>query len=333
MFNVLSFLSNQFHFNMHKIKAFFKLIRWPNLLMIMVAQSLLNYMVIGRVLNLIHVDLPLHHFQFMLLMMSTVFMAAWGYAFNDVEDEKVDAINKDENRIIGKTFSRKTGLNIAYSFLTLSLIPAFYLSIQLEMIQLIFLHIIIGVGLWYYSTQLKKTVLLGNIAISLFTAFSIFIVWLYHLVVLKTDSIMMVNSQKLIPFINQLVLYYSAFAFIISLIREITKDIEDQNGDAQYQMKTFVVKFGLSKTKLLLYSLGILMLLMLGSAIYFSYYYRWTQLSIYLGVAVGIPLLYFLKNLKNSQSTEDFSNLSILAKVIMLAGTLSMQLFYISYGL
>ncbi|NPD44295.1 MULTISPECIES: geranylgeranylglycerol-phosphate geranylgeranyltransferase [unclassified Lentimicrobium] len=318
---------------MHKIKAFFKLIRWPNLLMIMVAQSLLNYMVIGRVLNLIHVDLPLYHFQFMLLMMSTVFMAAWGYAYNDVEDEKVDAINKEEKRIIGKTFSKKTGLSIAYSFLALSLIPAFYLSIQLEMIQLVFLHILIGVGLWYYSKQLKKTVLLGNIAISLFTAFSIFIVWLYHLVVLKMDSTMMVNSQKLIPFINQLVLYYSAFAFVISLIREITKDIEDKTGDAQYQMKTFVVEFGLSKTKILLYSLGILMLLMLGSAIYFSYYYQWTQLSIYLGVAIGIPLLYFLKTLKNSQSTEDFSNLSILAKVIMLAGILSMQLFYISYGL
>ena len=77
---------------MQKIKAFFKLIRWPNLLMIMVAQSLLNYMVIGHILKLVHVDLPLTHFQFILLMISTVFMAAWGYAFNDVEDEKVDAI-------------------------------------------------------------------------------------------------------------------------------------------------------------------------------------------------------------------------------------------------
>lgn len=318
---------------MPKIKAFFKLIRWPNLLMIMVGQSLLNYMVIGHILKLVHVDLPLTHFQFILLMMSTVFMAAWGYAYNDVEDEKVDAINKEDKRIIGKTISRASGLKIAYSFLLLSLIPALYLSIKLEMIQLIFLHILIGAGLWYYSVQLKKTVLLGNMTISAFTAFSIFIVWLYHLVVMKLDSTLMVNSQKMIPFINQMVLYYTAFAFIISMIREITKDIEDQNGDAQYQMKTFVVRFGLVKTKTLLFSLGILMLLMLASAIYFAYFYQWTQLSIYLGVAVGIPLLYFLKNLKNSQSTEDFSNLSNLAKIIMLAGILSMQLFYISYGL
>lgn len=318
---------------MQKLKAFFKLIRWPNLLMIMVAQLLLNYMVIGHILKLVHVNLPMTHFQFILLMMSTVFMAAWGYAFNDVEDEKVDAINKDEKRIIGKTFSKEAGLKIAYSFLTLSLIPALYLSIKLEMIQLIFLHILIGTGLWYYSTRLKKTVLLGNISISAFTAFSIFIVWLYHLVVIKMDSTLMVNSQKAVPFINQMVLYYTAFAFVISMIREIIKDVEDKNGDAQYQMKTFVVKFGLTKTKLLVYSLGILMLLMLGSAIYFGYLFHWTQLSIYLGVAVGIPLLYFLKNLKNSQTTEDFSNLSNLAKVIMLAGILSMQLFYISYGL
>lgn len=318
---------------MHKIKVFFKLIRWPNLLMIMVAQSLLNYMVIGHILKLVHVDLPLTHFQFILLMISTVFMAAWGYAFNDVEDEKVDAINKDEKRIIGKTFSKQTGLRIAYSFLVLSLIPALYLSINLEMIQLMLLHILIGTGLWYYSTRLKKTVLLGNITISAFTALSIFIVWLYHLVVLKMDSTLMVNSQKVVPFINQIVLYYAAFAFVISMIREIIKDVEDQNGDAQHKIKTFVVKFGLTKTKLLVYSLGILMLLMLGSAIYLGYLFQWTQLYIYLGVAVGIPLLYFLKSLKNSQTTEDFSNLSILAKVIMLAGILSMQLFYITYGL
>lgn len=318
---------------MPKIKAFFKLIRWPNLLMIMVAQSLLNYMVIGHILNLVHVDIPLSHFQFILLMMSTVFMAAFGYAFNDVQDKNVDLINKKENAIIGRDFTIETGLKIAYTFLGLAIIPAIYLSIKLEMIQLIFLHILIGGGLWYYSTHLKKTVLIGNLIISLLTALSIFIVWLYHLLVLKMDPILLVNSKKVVPLINHIVLYYTAFAFIISIIREIVKDVEDQEGDSQFQMNTFIIRFGLRKTKILIAVIGIFMLFMLGSSIYFSHYFHWTQLSIYLGIAVGIPLLYFLNGLKNSQNTNDFSNLSILAKVIMLAGILSMQLFYISYGL
>lgn len=318
---------------MSNIKAFFNLIRWSNLLMIMVTQCLLNYMVIGHVLNLIHVRLPLSNVDFTLLMISTVLMAAFGYAFNDVQDQKVDEINKINKRIIGAVFSAKTGLRISYSLLILALLPAIYLAVKLQMIQLIFLHLLIGGGLWYYSTQLKKSLLLGNILISLFTALSIFIVWLYHLVVLRMDPILMVDAQKLSPLIHQLVLFYTAFAFIISLIREIVKDIEDQRGDAQLGMTTFVVKFGIPKTKILITILVILMLLMLALASYLSNSYHWTPLTLYLLVAVGIPLLYFLLNLKKSQIQEDFSNLSILAKIIMVAGILSMQLFYISYGI
>lgn len=318
---------------MTNIKAFFKLIRWPNLLMIMVTQCLLNYMVIGHVLNLIHVRLPLSNIDFILLMLSTVLMAAFGYAFNDVQDQKVDEINKNDKRIIGRTFSTKTGLRISYSLLILAILPAIYLAIKLQMIQLTFLHLLIGGGLWYYSTQLKKSLLAGNIIISLFTAFSIFIVWLYHLVVLRMDPVLMIDSQKVTPFIHQMVLFYTAFAFIISMIRELVKDVEDQKGDAQFNMKTFVVKFGIPKTKILIAGLVILMILMLALASYLSYLYHWTQLTIYLLVAVGIPLIYFLSNLKKSQNQDDFSNLSTLAKIIMAAGILSMQLFYISYGI
>jgi len=299
--------------------------------MIMVTQMLLNYMVIGHVLDLVHLRLPLNNFDFALLMISTVLMAAFGYAFNDVQDEQLDQINKNHKRIIGQSISSKLGLRISYVLLGLALIPAIYLAIKLQMIQLIFVHLAIAGGLWYYSTQLKKSLLIGNIIISLFTAMSIYIVWLYHLVVLRMDPILMVDVQKLSPFIHKIVLFYTAFAFIISMIRELVKDAEDQKGDAQFHMKTFVVKFGLPKTKLLVAVLVIIMLVMLSQACYLTYRYDWTQLSIYLLVAVGTPLLYFLLNLKKSQNQEDFSNLSILAKIIMAAGILSMQLFYISY--
>lgn len=318
---------------MPKTSAFFKLIRWPNLLMIMVTQSLLNYMVIGHVLNLIHVRLPLSHFDFVLLMLSTVLMAAFGYAYNDVQDEQVDRINKNDQRIIGNSITAKNGLLISIIFLLTALLPAIYLAIKLQMIQLIFLHLIIAGGLWYYSTHLKKSLLVGNIIISLFTAMSIFIVWLYHLVVLRMDPVLMIDAQKVTPFIHKIVLFYTAFAFVISMIREMVKDIEDQKGDAQFHMKTFVLKFGLPKTKIFISILVILMLLMLALAAYLSYTYDWTQLSIYLMIAVGIPLIYFLMNLKKSQNQEDYTNLSILAKIIMAAGILSMQLFYISYGI
>ncbi len=79
-----------------QLKAFFQLIRWPNLLMIVFTQMMLNYLVIGHIFKLIHLELPLASFDFSLLVLSTVFMAAFGYIFNDVMDEEVDEINKSE---------------------------------------------------------------------------------------------------------------------------------------------------------------------------------------------------------------------------------------------
>ncbi|NOR86736.1 MAG: hypothetical protein GQ527_03915 [Bacteroidales bacterium] len=316
---------------MNIIKAFFRLIRWPNLLMIVLAQILLQYMVISPVFSLIQMESPLDTFQFILLILSTVFMAAFGYAYNDVQDVAIDEINKNQKRVIDTEISKKAGLRIAWGFLIFALIPALYLTIALEMIQLFLIHIIIAVGLWYYSIDLKKKVLSGNLLISFFTAFSIFIVWLYHLVVLINNPSLMVDARKIIPILNTVVLSYTLFAFIISFIRELIKDAEDIQGDRKHEVKTFAVVFGIEKTKMLIYVLSLVMLFLVVISAYYTYVYDWIKLGIYLLVAVGIPLIYLNMNLNKSKNAEDFSDLSTLAKIIMVAGILSMQLFYISY--
>ena len=316
---------------MQKIGAFFNLIRWQNLLMIILVQLLLQYMLIGYVFQLIKMDPPLNNFYFFLLMLSTVFMAAFGYVYNDVMDIQADILNKSNKRIIGVYFSKTNGLRIAWALLALAIIPAIYLSIALQLIQLGFIHFIIALGLWYYSKDLQKRVLSGNILISLFTAMSIFIVWLYHLVVLTNDPIMMVDARKVTPFINQLVIAYTSFAFLISLIRELIKDVEDRAGDGEKNYKTFAVVYGVKKSKRLVCFFSMIMLLSVLYSTYYTYLHHWYQLSAYLIVAVAFPLVYFMVYLQKSKKNEDFSDLSTLAKIIMIAGILSMQIFYINY--
>lgn len=316
---------------MSKIIVFLKLIRWSNLLMIIFSQTLLNYMLIVYVFSLAYVDSPLSHLQFVLLMISTVFMAAAGYVFNDIQDVKTDTINKNNKRIIGKEISRKNGEKIALGFLVFSLAPALYLSINLQMLQLIIIHLFIAFGLWYYSIELKKHILSGNILISLLTAFSIAIVWLYHLVSLHNNPSAMIEGRDIIPLINALVLALSFFAFIISFIRELIKDMEDIKGDEKTEAKTFPVVFGLNKSKILVLVLSIIMILSTIYAAYYSYIFQLNKLGIYFLVAVVIPLVYLIMNLFKSTNKEDFSDLSFLAKIIMLAGILSIQIFYINY--
>lgn len=315
-----------------QLKAFFKLIRWPNLLILVFTQTMLNYLVIGHMFKLIHLELPLNSFDFILLVLSTVFMAAFGYIYNDVKDEEVDKINKAEKRIIGTKISKGNGLAAGRVFLVSAIGISVYLGIKLEMIQLIFLHLLIAAGLWYYSAQLKKTVLIGNVVISLFTGLSVFIVWLYHLVVLKNNPVMMVDARKITVFVTYTVLAYSVFAFLVNMIREIVKDVEDNVGDEKTGMKTFIIRYGLNKTKTLIYFILAITLALLSFTIYYAYSYNWLQLAIYLAVAVGIPMIYLFMNLKSAKNKKDFKDLSLLTKIIMIAGILSMQLFYINYG-
>jgi len=316
---------------MTKTMAILKLMRWPNLLMIILTQVLLHYMLIVHVFSLVHIDSPLSHLQFFLLMISTVFMAAAGYVFNDVQDVKIDSINKDNKRIIGKEISEQTGMKLSRWFLALSLIPASYLSIQLNMLQLILIHLFIAFGLWYYSTDLKKQVLSGNLLISLFTAFTIAIVWLYHLVSLHNNPSVMIEGRRIIPFINVLVLAISFFAFFISFIREIVKDMEDIEGDKTTDAQTFPVVFGIGKSKTMVLLLSVVMIISTIYAAYYSYGIQLMKLSVYLLVAVLIPLVYLIMNLYQSKNKEDFGDLSTLAKIIMIAGILSIQIFYINY--
>ncbi|OYT15882.1 MAG: hypothetical protein B7C24_10670 [Bacteroidetes bacterium 4572_77] len=312
--------------------AFFKLIRWPNLLMIALAQILLQYLVIAHVFSKIQVPSPLDNTSFFLLLLSTIFMAAYGYAYNDVKDIEIDLINKNESRIVDWKIPKKTASIIAYVFLAAALLIASYLAWSVQMWQLLIIHISIGLGLWYYSSQLKKKPLIGNLIISLFTSLSLYIIWIYHLAILIGDPILLVDSQKMLPYLHTIVLTYSLFAFLLSFMRELVKDIEDKQGDGKLGLRTFAVVFGTRKTKSLICGLSITTLGMVWVSAYYTYIFNLKEMSAYFMVAISIPFIYFLMHLKKAVRKEDFKDLSTLAKIIMIAGILSMQLFYISFG-
>ncbi len=314
------------------LKTFFKLIRWPNLLIIILAQVLINYLLIGHILKLINVPLPLSGLHFFLLVLSTVAMAAFGYIFNDINDVDVDRVNKDNKQIIGNHVTKKAATKLLWAFLLISLLSALVLTLLVQMWQLFLIHVFIAVGLWYYSVHLKGTIIFGNLVISLFSALSIAIVWVYHLAIMSQNPTLLINAYKSVSFISYSVAFYAAFAFIISWIREMIKDVEDQNGDALFGWKTFVIKFGEAKTKVFIQALLIVMIVMLIAAIFLCYTLNWGQLGIYLAVAVGFPLFYLFNGIRQANSVKDFHDLSNLAKIIMIAGILSIQLFNLNYG-
>ena len=123
--------------------------------------------------------------------------------------------------------------------------------------------------------------------------------------------------------INILVLIYTAFAFLTTLIREIVKDAEDFNGDSVTCCRTIPIVCGMLKTKIIV---GVLSFVLYVFLAYFHLVLVRMQANIAIYIMVvaetlGIMLLPILFNIKEF---TDFHRLSIVLKMIMVVGMLTM---------
>jgi 4-hydroxybenzoate polyprenyltransferase len=275
-------------------RALLRLIRFPNLLIVLLTQYLVRICLVGSKSDwLRHVA----DGRFFLLCLSTLCIAAAGYIINDYYDIKIDTINKPRRVVVGRVLSRRQAI-FAHTFLNLT---------GIGLGALVALRIgAVNFGaaflLWTYSNRLKQLPFVGNFTVALLTAATLWVVVLY-------------NPQ------NAPVVYtYSVFAFFITLIREIIKDMEDVRGDATFGCRTLPIVWGLRRTKTLLYVLVVAFLLSL-----FSFTYSLpNQVVWYFSLFVLPPMLWFVYRLHRADTRRDFGQLSQFCKTISVVGVLSM---------
>lgn len=310
---------------------YLKIIRIPNLLIIVLTQYLLRICIIGTFYGINATRSSFGHFDFLLLVLSTVLIAAGGYVINDYFDAEVDKINKPGKMVIGKKLSPESAY-IYYWILTISgVLIGFYISFRVKYFLLGFIFIAIAMMLWFYTTRYQKTVLWGNLAISLLSAMVLLIVWLFEFFALRADPVNYTEAMKQLGLICTVVGAYALFAFLVTLIREVIKDIEDIDGDRNCGFNTLPVRAGIRNTKMLIVILTCITILVLAVAQYFLIGMNLMLVFWYLMIAVQSLLLFLLAQVIKAGSATEFHFLSTATKIIMVAGILSMQLFYISY--
>ena len=305
--------------------------RLPNLGIIVLTQYLLRICIIGTYFGFGGVSPALSEFNFSLLVLSTVLIAAGGYVINDIFDIEIDKINKPDKVLINKTISLSKAYQLYYGLTIVGTLTGFYLAFAVQYFLLGFIFVATVLLLWFYSSKYQKTVLWGNIFISGLSAMVIIIVWLFELYALRADILTYTEVMKQIHVVSILVAAYGLFAFLVSMIREIAKDIEDMDGDKSASYKTLPIKVGTKKAKLLANVLIIVSVLLLAYAQYHLYIKGIMLVFWYLLVAVQTLFLFLLYNSVKAESKEDFQFLSNACKIIMVAGILSMQLFYVSF--
>lgn len=301
---------------MRVIAAFLKLVRWPNLVFIALSQILFYYC--------IYFPLYQVHQEYMLfwLIIASVFIAAAGYIINDYFDLNIDIVNKPEKNVLNTIINRRWAI-LLHVVLSLAGIVATALAVSFAKWYLIIANIVCVILLWFYSTSFKRQLLIGNVVISLLTAWTILILFFA-----QVSFISAFNSHNPITIkFFRLSFLYAGFAFVISLIREAIKDIEDRKGDEHYGCNTLPIYAGIRATKIYI---GIWIIVLIASLIILQLYilqFGWLFAVIYSIALIISPLFYLLSCLLKANTTKSFTKLSAQTKLIMLAGILSMFFF------
>lgn len=260
------------------------------------------------------------------LVIASVLIAAAGYIINDYFDLNIDQINKPQKNVFARLINRRWAIIWHFSF---SLFGIFCtaMAVGLGKWYLILANIGVTALLWFYSTSFKRQLLIGNIVISLLTAWTVLV--LFFAFTSPREAIMG-NSPETVKFFR-LSFLYGAFAFISSLIREAVKDMEDMEGDARYGCKTLPIVAGIRTTKI--YT-AVWTMVLLASLVILQLYilqFRWWLAIGYTTFFIIVPVVYLLFKLPGANRTGDFAHLSTVSKLIMFTGIVSMIFFRIYF--
>ncbi|MEZ4853350.1 geranylgeranylglycerol-phosphate geranylgeranyltransferase [Flavobacterium sp.] len=298
---------------------YLKLIRIQNLAILAFMQILFRYTFLKTAtytpLTADQNFLAMTHVQFFLLVLATVLIAAAGYIINDIMDQETDELaNK---RIIGKSISEKTAYNLYFGLNVLGVVIGFYVANAVGKPSFSALFIIVAALLYVYATTLKQIAIIGNIVVACLLSFSVIILGIFDLLPTTYE-----DNQALMQHVFSILIDYAIFVFIINLLREMVKDIEDADADAKTGIGTLPVLIGKDKTMKIVFFLSFLPIALL------AYYlkenlFQYTYVVYYVLLFIIMPLIFFTIKSWNAKTQKDVKNLSLLLKFILFFGILS----------
>lgn len=232
-----------------------------------------------------------------LLTLSTLLVAAAGYIINDYYDVKIDLINKPDRVVVGRSIGRRYALLLHSVFSVAGIAIGTYLSLWIGAVNLFSVWL-----LWLYSNTLKRKPFVGNVAVALLTGLSILVV----------DALFYPH--------HSLIWIYALFAFFMTLVREIVKDMEDLKGDNTFGCRTLPILLGIRRTKAIIF---LILIVFLTSVVVLNRSY--TQLPLYYFVLfLFAPVSLLAIWLLRADMKKEFTWISTFCKVILVLGIISM---------
>lgn len=317
---------------MRVVGAFLRLIRWPNLVFIILTQCLYFFCVF-RSQTITPLPSLFSTGYFLLLVLASVLIAAAGYIINDYFDMHIDSINKPHKVVIDKIVKRRWAIVWHLLLSGMGILLSLYFSYKTGNWIVAAGNLLCVVLLWFYSTTFKKKLLSGNVIISALTAWVILVLYFAY-AYMGGGPASAFASWDLEAFgfdIRKLFKYtvlYAGLAFIVSLIREVVKDLEDMEGDARYFCKTMPLVWGVPASKVFIAVWCVVTIASITIIQFYAWFLGNKLIAVYCIFLIIAPLIYIVNKLYKAVTPHDYHALSNVIKFVMLAGILSMLFFY-----
>ena len=307
---------------------YLRLIRFQNLLFVAFVQITMLKAVIYPIMQTFGFETTLDNSTLGILILATVFIAAGGYVLNDYFDVKIDMINKPEKLIVGIKIS-KNNVMIYYQLLTgIGLLLGLTLAYIASSFTLGFIFIVIPGLLWFYSASYKRQFMIGNLVIAFIVGISVLIVGITQLAFLEKEFGNLIFETPIPSYFYGWVGGFSLFSFLISWIREIIKDFEDEVGDREMECRTLAIKWGHKKSKLFINLLVLITIILLFVVERVLINFEGTLTLKYIIWGLVLPFIALCYLVYKAKSPTDFHQASTLTKFIMLSGVLYSFVFY-----
>lgn len=315
------------------MKAILQLVRWHNLLFIVFIMWLMEKMVALPVLGVSYYEEQLPTYILCLLIMGVVFIAAGGYAINDYFDVRIDAINRPEKQIVTRSISKPTAMLCHQVMTVIGVLSGIAVAIMVRSWSLGLIFVFTPGLLWFYSSSYKRQFIVGNLIVSLAAGLVPLVIAIANVALLKYRYGDILSYTHLVQDLYLWIGVFSLFAFLLTLIREIIKDMQDEAGDRELECHTLPVTLGTRWTKVIVVTL---ILAACGGMAYFVYLFAhtlgitgWLSLPYrYLIFGMIVPSLCDIALVIAAKIPSDYRTAQQLMKFVMFLGLLFSIVIY-----
>ena len=302
-----------------------RLVRWSNLLFLAALIWLMEKWVAVPLLDRLAFGEQLPWFVLLLIGAAVVLTAAGGYVVNDYFDVKIDRINRPDAVIVTRTVSKPTAMRLSVSLSITGALCGIAAAGLLRSMTLGILFVMVPGLLWFYSSSYKRLLLIGNLTIALLAGLTPLVVAMANVAQLKLLYGSILPYTTLEHDLYAWLGGFALFAFLLTWIREIIKDMQDQMGDRELECHTLPIVWGERWTKIFVTVL-IVGTLAIVAWLWWSvlpFDRSWTSLSTrYIVLGVVTPLLCVLWLLWAAKIPSDYKTCQQVVKFTMLLGML-----------